>query len=107
MSKGWLVNDTPAGCWAVFHLFNQGEKVVKNCNKVPETLVSISTAFTYYKALVRIWLPVERIAGSYSMPTIIYQVFVRHFRTVTQINSFCPATMTINDSQGTWPRGLI
>ena len=37
MSKGWLVNDTPTGCWAVFHLFNQGEKIIKNCNKVPAT----------------------------------------------------------------------
>lgn len=35
--EGWLVNTTPAGEWAVFHLLNQGIYNKKNCQKCPKT----------------------------------------------------------------------
>lgn len=34
---GWLLNNTPAGEWAVFHLINQGSYVKGNCEKCPKT----------------------------------------------------------------------
>ncbi|XP_067933603.1 aspartate beta-hydroxylase domain-containing protein 2-like [Watersipora subatra] len=35
--NGWLVNATPSGEWAVFHLISQGSFVKANCEKCPKT----------------------------------------------------------------------
>lgn len=35
--NGWLVNTTPTGEWAVFHLINQGAYIKSNCEKCPQT----------------------------------------------------------------------
>lgn len=35
--KCWKRNTTEQGSWCVFHLYNQGEKVVKNCELCPRT----------------------------------------------------------------------
>lgn len=34
---GWLLNNTPTGQWAVFHLVNQGMPIKKNCESCPKT----------------------------------------------------------------------
>ena len=34
---GWLVNNTPSGQWAVYHLINQGIPIKKNCDTCPKT----------------------------------------------------------------------
>lgn len=33
----WLLNNTPTGQWAVFHLINQGIPIKKNCDICPKT----------------------------------------------------------------------
>ena len=33
--EGWVKNSTPEGDWLVYHLINQGERVVNNCRKCP------------------------------------------------------------------------
>lgn len=35
--SGWLINNTPTGEWAVFHLINQGVPVKKSCDECPLT----------------------------------------------------------------------
>lgn len=41
--EGWIKNTTPDGEWLVYHLFNQGEKVTRNCNLCPYTVQVIES----------------------------------------------------------------
>jgi len=34
--SGWQINTTPTGCWSVFHLYNQGNRIEQNCKTCPE-----------------------------------------------------------------------
>lgn len=38
----WLVNNTPTGCWQVFHLINQGNIIERNVSLVPHTFNVVS-----------------------------------------------------------------
>lgn len=42
-SDGWFKNSTAEGEWLVYHLFNQGEKVVNNCGACPRTVEIIES----------------------------------------------------------------
>jgi len=37
LSRGWVKNTCPTGCWYVYHLYNQGEMVQWNCRECPRT----------------------------------------------------------------------
>ena len=37
-SEGWRINTTPNGQWKIYPLFNQGQKIDKNCKNCSETL---------------------------------------------------------------------
>lgn len=49
LNSGWFRNTTPEGEWLVFHLFNQGEKVVKNCASCPNTVKIIESIRSFMK----------------------------------------------------------
>ena len=41
--EGWVKNSTPEGEWLVYHLINQGKRVVRNCRKCPRTVEIIES----------------------------------------------------------------
>ena len=43
VQMGWLINDTPSGCWCVFHLYNQGVKIEPSCAICPRTAELLET----------------------------------------------------------------
>lgn len=49
LKSGWFRNTTPEGEWLVFHLFNQDEKVAKNCASCPNTVKIIESIGSFIK----------------------------------------------------------
>ena len=49
LAQGWLRNTTPEGEWLVFHLFDQGEKVLENCACCPNTVGIIESIGPFIK----------------------------------------------------------
>lgn len=45
----WLVNQTPAGKWRVFHLYNQGRKIDTNCQLCPVATKTVETLQGFMK----------------------------------------------------------
>lgn len=49
LSCGWVQNTSPTGCWYVYHLYNQGTKVHKNCTVCPFTLNLVESIGPFMK----------------------------------------------------------
>lgn len=73
---GWLINNTPTGEWAVYHLRNQGIVNKANCDKCPktvkllDTLVSTMTGNVFANASFSVVQPGTHITPHYG-PTNI------------------------------------
>ncbi|XP_072014139.1 aspartate beta-hydroxylase domain-containing protein 2-like [Amphiura filiformis] len=46
-TTGWLSNLVPTGQWSVFHLYNQGNKVISNCIRCPNTARTLEKLGTF------------------------------------------------------------
>lgn len=48
-NTGWYRNSTKTGAWSVFHFYNQGERMSKNCKKCPRTAALIDSLSSFMK----------------------------------------------------------
>ena len=105
-SEGWFRNKTPKGEWSVYHLFNQGEKVKKNCNMCPKTVDIIESAEPLIKgcsfgnALFSIIQPGTHITAHYG-PT--------NCRIRCHLPLFVPdgCTLSVNGEEKKWKEGDV
>ena len=69
--KQWTVNSTEKGCWCVYHLYNQGQKVTENCNRCPQTtklvegLASVMTGCLFGNVTFSVLYPETHIEEHY------------------------------------------
>lgn len=49
---GWFRNNTASGVWSVFYLYNQGNRISRNCQRCPRTAALVDSLASFMKANV-------------------------------------------------------
>lgn len=103
---GWLVNNTPDGEWAVFHLINQGSIVKKNCLLCPRTckvlknLISSMNKNVFANASFSVVQPGTNISPHYGPTNVRIRCHLG-----LRIPNTSNSSMSVNGQRVTWTAG--